>query len=145
MPKPWKWYPFRTELPRVGHCREYLPRVTQFKRLSAFAIRLSKWKKFQLFNNNCTGGKKLLEESVNSIGKFLKVIGNFAYWILMNYIFNGFFKLVKGALSWAYCCFLFFFICNLFFFFLITFIQSTINNQKYLQTLRYLHYLQYNI
>ena len=29
--------------------------------------------------------------------------------------------------------------------FLITFIQSTINNQKYLQTLRYLHYLQYNI
>ena len=31
------------------------------------------------------------------------------------------------------------------FFVLITFIQSTINNQKYLQTLRYLHYLQYNI
>ena len=31
------------------------------------------------------------------------------------------------------------------FLFLITFIQSTINNQKYLQTLRYLHYLQYNI
>ena len=30
-------------------------------------------------------------------------------------------------------------------FFLITFIQSTINNQKYLKTLRYLHYLQYNI
>ena len=29
--------------------------------------------------------------------------------------------------------------------FLITFIQSTINNQKYLQTLRHLHYLQYNI
>ena len=38
-----------------------------------------------------------------------------------------------------------FFYFFIFFLFLITFIQSTINNQKYLQTLRYLHYLQYNI
>ena len=68
----------------VGHCREYLPQVTQFKRLSSLAIQLSKWKKFQLFDNNGTGGKKLLEESVNSIGQFLKVIGHYAYWIFMN-------------------------------------------------------------
>ena len=39
----------------------------------------------------------------------------------------------------------YFFIYFFLFLFLITFIQSTINNQKYLQTLRYLHYLQYNI
>ena len=46
---------------------------------------------------------------------------------------------IKKTLKTRYKFFFFFF------FFLITFIQSTINNQKYLQTLRYLHYLQYNI
>ena len=40
---------------------------------------------------------------------------------------------------------IFFFYLFIYFLSLITFIQSTINNQKYLQTLRYLHYLQYNI
>ena len=30
MPKPWKWYHFRAELLRVGHCREYLSRLTRF-------------------------------------------------------------------------------------------------------------------
>ena len=63
---------------RALHCRENFPRVIQFKRLSFFAIRPSK-KKLQQFDNNRTGGKKLLEESVNSIGQFLKVIGQYAY------------------------------------------------------------------
>ena len=30
MPKPWKWYHFRAEILRVGHCREYLSRLTRF-------------------------------------------------------------------------------------------------------------------
>ena len=42
--------------------------------------------------------------------------------------------------GWQFLTFFFFFFLSL-----ITFIQSTINNQKYLQKLRYLHYLQYNI
>ena len=45
------------------------------------------------FHNNRKGGKKMLEESVNSIGQFLKFIGHYAYGILTR--FNGFFNWLK--------------------------------------------------
>ena len=50
-----------------------------------------------------------------------------------------------GVFLLTFLFFIFLFFIFIFFLSLITFIQSTINNQKYLQTLRYLHYLQYNI
>ena len=48
------------------------------------------------FHNNRKGGKKMLEENVNSIGQFLKFIGHYSRLLNINeLIFNGFFNWLK--------------------------------------------------